>query len=132
MSRVFPFVSVDGAKEAIILYKEAFDASIVGEITTYEEFFPEDPDKDKIAHATLSIDGSPFFIGDAKDQPDKEQVRITVNVELSTIEKVQHSFDVLQQDARQVYYEPCDVGWSALGYSLRDQFGVLWMVYYRT
>ncbi|QMS85303.1 VOC family protein [Candidatus Xianfuyuplasma coldseepsis] len=131
MSRVFPFISVDGAKDAIELYKQAFNAEVVGEITTYEEFFPDHPDKDNIAHAALSIGGSPLFIGDAKDQPYKDQVRVTVNVELPTIESVQKSFSVLQKEAREVFYEPCDVGWSELGYSLRDQYGILWMVYYR-
>lgn len=132
MNRVFPFLSVDGAKAAIELYKQAFDARIVGDITTYEEFYPDDPDKNHIAHATLQIEGSPLFIGDAKDQPYKEQVRITVNVELSTKEKVQHSFNVLSKEAFHVYYEPCHVGWSDLGYSLRDKFGILWMVYERS
>lgn len=131
MSRVFPFVSVDGAKDAIELYKNAFDAKIVGEITTYGEWAPEMADKDMIAHAALDIDGSPMFIGDAVDQPYKEQSRVTVNIEIPTLEKVKSSFAVLKKDAMKIFYEPKNVGWSELGYCVRDKYGIIWMAYYR-
>lgn len=132
MNRVIPFLSVDGAKEAIQLYERAFDAKVVGDSTTYDAFFPDHPDKDKIAQVTLSIEQSPLFLCDAKDQPYKEQDRITISIEHATIEQVQTSFDVLQETAKEVFYPPTNLGWSDLGYSLRDEFGILWMVYVRT
>ena len=131
MSRVFPFISVDGAMQAIELYKKAFKAKIVGEITTYGEWAPEMADKDKIAHAALSIFESPIFIGDAIDQPYKEQGRVTVNVEVPSLEEVRSSFEELKKDAMKIFYEPRDVGWSELGYCVRDKYGIIWMAYYR-
>ncbi len=70
MSRLFPFVSVDGAKDAIELYKKAFDAKVIGEMSTYGEFPNMEAYKDLIAHATLHIFDSPMYIQDAVDQPD--------------------------------------------------------------
>jgi uncharacterized glyoxalase superfamily protein PhnB len=131
MSRVFPFISVDGARDAIELYKQAFQATLLGDITTYGEFFPEEEGNENIAHAAILIEGSPMFINDAKDQPYKEQSRVTVNVELPSVEKVEHSFQELAKTAKEVFYPPQDVGWSESGYSLRDAFGIVWMVYYR-
>lgn len=131
MNRVFPFVGVDGAKEAIELYKEAFHAEVVGKITTYGDFAPAKADPELIAHCALKIFGSPLFIGDAVDQPYKEQSRVNVTVEIPTLDMVKSSFEVLQEEASNVFYKPRDVGWSELGYCVRDKYGIIWMAYYR-
>ena len=129
MSRVFPFISVDNARKAIDVYKQAFVTEEIGMPTYYKEFYDDPSIANKIAHMTLSIEGSPLFINDAHEQPDIEQSRFTVNVEVESKDKVDKAFRVLKKDAKHVYYEPTDLGWSDLGFSLKDQFGVIWMVY---
>lgn len=129
MSRVFPFISVDDAKNAIRLYKQAFDVIEVGDPTYYSEFYSDPTIANKIAHMALSIEGSPLFINDAHEQPDVEQSRFTVNVEVDSKDKLYKSFHALKENAKHIYYEPTNVGWSDLGFSLKDQFGVIWMVY---
>ncbi len=42
----------------------------------------------------LSIEGSPLFINDAHEQPDAEQSRFTVNVELDSKDKVKKAFRI--------------------------------------
>lgn len=131
MNRVFPFISVDNAADAIELYKRAFGAKEIGDRTFYREFYDDPTIKNKIAHVTLSIEDSPLFINDAYEQPNTDQSRFTVNVELSTNDKVVHAFHVLRETAQTIFYEPMNLGWSELGFSLKDAFGVLWMVYVR-
>lgn len=77
----------------------------------------------------LSIEGSPLFINDAHEQPESEQSRFTVNVEVDSKDKVNKAYRVLKENAIHIYYEPTDLGWSDFGFSLKDQFGVIWMVY---
>jgi uncharacterized glyoxalase superfamily protein PhnB len=129
MSRVFPFISVDDAQSAITIYKQAFKVEEIGSPTYYSEFYDDPSIANKIAHMALSIEGSPLFINDAHEQPDAEQSRFTVNVEVDSKDKVKKAFRVLKEVAKHIYYEPTDLGWSDLGFSLKDQFGVIWMVY---
>lgn len=129
MSRVFPFISLDDAQSAISLYKQAFIVEEIGSPTYYSEFYDDPSIANKITHMALSIEGSPLFINDAHEQPDNEQSRFTVNVEVESKDKVDKAFRVLKKDAKNIYYEPTDLGWSDLGFSLKDQFGVIWMVY---
>ena len=129
MSRVFPFISVDDAQAAISLYKQAFTVKEIGTPTYYSEFYDDPSIANKIAHMALSIEGSPLFINDAHEQPESDQSRFTVNVEVDSKDKVNKAFHTLKEDAKYIYYEPTDLGWSDLGFSLKDQFGVIWMVY---
>jgi len=129
MSRVFPFISVDDSQSAISLYKRAFIVEEIGSPTYYSEFYDDPLIANKIAHMALSFEGSPLFINDAHEQPDVEQSRFTVNVEVESKDKVKKAFHALKEDAKHIYYEPTDLGWSDLGFSLKDQFGVIWMVY---
>lgn len=131
MNRIFPFISVDDAASAIDLYKEAFHASLIGEITYFSTFEPEASYKDKIAHAALKVEQSQFFIGDAVDQPYVGDTRFTVNVELPSKDKVIHAFNVLEKDAKEVFGGLEEQAWSELGFTLRDAFGVIWLVYFR-
>lgn len=130
MSKIFPFISVDNARKAIMLYKHAFHARDVGEITLYKDMIENSYD-DGIAHAALAIDDAMLFINDARDQPDVDQLRFTINVELQSQEKIMHAYDVLKHDAKNIYYQPMALGWSDLGFSLKDQFGVIWLIYLR-
>lgn len=129
MSRVFPFISVNNAREAIELYKQAFHLEEIGKPTFYSEFYKEPSIANKIAHMALSIEGCPLFINDAHEQPDSDQSRFTINVEVSTVDKVYQAFNALKESATNIYYEPTKLGWSDIGFSLKDQFGVIWMVY---
>jgi uncharacterized glyoxalase superfamily protein PhnB len=129
MSRVFPFISVDDARKAIEIYKQAFTTEEIGMPTYYKEFYDDPSIANKIAHMALSIEGSPLFINDAHEQPDSEQTRFTVNVEVASIDKVYKAFDALKKNAKNIFYKPTNLGWSDLGFSLKDQFGVIWMVY---
>ena len=72
-----------------------------------------------------------MFIADAIDEREDQQERFTVNIELSSKEAVLQAFEVLKENAIKLYYQPQDVGWSELGFSLKDQFIVLFLVYYR-
>lgn len=131
MNRVFPFILVDNAKEAIEVYMDAFQATLLGE-TTYHRDFDEHTDyPDKIAHAAIQIESSPLFIADAIKEKENGQERFTINIELSTKDAVLKAFDVLKKEATTIYYAPQDVGWSDLGFSLKDQFKVIFLVYYR-
>lgn len=129
MSRLFPFISVDGAQTAIELYKQAFNVEEIGKPTFYTEFFDDPTIANKIAHMAISIEGSPLFINDAHEQPDSDQSRFTINVEVSSRDKVHKAFNKLKETSKHIYYEPKKLDWSDVGFSLKDQFGVIWMVY---
>ena len=77
MNRVFPYLFVNNANEAIKLYKKAFNAILIGDITYLES---NDEANKKISHATLSIEKSQFFIGEADFIDYDKNSRITVNV----------------------------------------------------
>lgn len=128
MNRVFPYLFVTNADEAIKLYKKAFDAILIGDITYIES---NEVANKKISHATLSIDKSQFFIGEADLIDYDKNSRITVNVELSSESKVKQAFEVLETKAKKIFYKPQHLPWSSLGFSLRCQFEIDWMIYYR-
>ena len=128
MNRVFPYLFVNNANDAIKLYEKAFDASLIGDITYIES---NDNANKKISHATLSIEKSQFFIGEADLIEYDKNSRITVNVELSSESKVKKAFEVLEKTAKKIYYKPQYLPWSSLGFSLRCQFEIDWMIYYR-
>jgi uncharacterized glyoxalase superfamily protein PhnB len=129
MTRVFPFIQVDDAMSALTFYGKAFGAKPVGDITYYKAFEPDSEYKDLIAHSALQFNEAMLFISDAIDQPRTNETRFTVNVELDNEDLIKNSFNVLSVNAEEIYYEPVNIGWSPLGYSLRDKFGVIWMVY---
>jgi len=128
MNRVFPYLFVNNSNEAIKLYKKAFDATLIGDITYLES---NDEANQKISHATLAIEKSQFFIGEADLIDYDKNSRITVNVELSSESKVKQAFEVLEKKAKKIYYKPQHLPWSSLGFSLRCQFEIDWMIYYR-
>ena len=128
MNRVFPYLFVNNSNEAIKLYKKAFDATLIGDITYIES---NDIVNKKISHATLSIEKSQFFIGEADFIEHDKNSRITVNVELSTKYKVKRAYEVLEKKAKKIYYKLQHLPWSSLGFSLRCQFEIDWMIYYR-
>lgn len=128
MNRVFPYLFVNNANEAIKLYKKAFEAKLIGDITYLES---NDEVNKKISHATLAIEKSQFFIGEADLKDYDKNSRITVNVELSSESKVKQAFEVLEKKAKKIFYKPQYLPWSSLGFSLRCQFEIDWMIYYR-
>ena len=131
MNRIFPFILVEDAKEAIDFYIKAFNAKLLGDITYYKEWDDQAQYPDKIVHAALRIEDSQMFIADAINEREDQQERFTVNIELSSKEAVLQAFEVLKENAIKLYYQPQDVGWSELGFSLKDQFKVLFLIYYR-
>ena len=131
MNRIFPFILVEDAKKAIEVYINAFHAALLGDITYYKEWDDQAPYPDKIVHAALRIEDSQMFIADAINEREDQQERFTVNIELSSKEAVLQAFEVLKENAIKLYYQPQDVGWSELGFSLKDQFNVLFLIYYR-
>tara|TARA_B100001939_G_scaffold324912_1_gene317262 strand:- start:3041 stop:3430 length:390 start_codon:yes stop_codon:yes gene_type:complete len=128
MNRVFPYLFVNNANNAIKLYKKAFDAILIGDVTYLES---NGEANKKISHATLAIEKSQFFIGEADLIDYDKNSRITVNVELSSESKVKQAFEVLEKKAKKIYYKPQHLPWSSVGFSLRCQFEIDWMIYYR-
>ena len=128
MNRVFPYLFVNNANDAIKIYKKAFNAILIGDVTYLES---NDEVNKKISHATLAIEKSQFFIGEADLIDYDKNSRITVNVELSSESKVKQAFEVLETKAKKIFYKPQHLPWSSLGFSLRCQFEIDWMVYYR-
>jgi uncharacterized glyoxalase superfamily protein PhnB len=131
MNRIFPFILVEDAKEAIEFYRKALNATLLGEITYYKEWDIKAQYPDKIVHAALRIEDSQMFIADAINELEDQQERFTVNIELPSKEAVLHAFEVLKEEAVKIYYPPQDVGWSDLGFSLKDKFKVIFLIYYR-
>lgn len=126
MQSIIPFIFVDNASEAIKLYEKAFHARVYG--MSYLHEYEDVEDKTLIAQSTLIIYGDHLFIGDAYEQPNPISERSTIVIQVPTVEDVNRSFNVLKEGGH-VYYEPAKLPWSDLGYSLKDSFGVVWMIY---
>ena len=126
MQSIIPFIFVDKASEAIKLYEKAFHATLYD--ISYLHEYEEVEDTSLIAQSTLIIYGNHLFIGDAFQQPDPISDRSTIVIQVPSIDDVTHSFNILKEQG-QVYYAPVELPWSKLGYSLKDAFGVVWMIY---
>ncbi len=131
MNRVFPMILVENATKAMEAYQTAFHARLIGDITYFEDMDSTTKYPGKIAHATMAIEQSQFFIGDLGEEESQPSGRITVNIELPTITAVRQAFEVLKHHAKYINYEPTPVSWSDLCFALIDEFEVPFMVYYR-
>jgi PhnB protein len=127
-----PYLNFNGnTKEAIMFYKEAFDAGEI-EIMYFkdmpedENFSITDENKDLIMHAEMKIKDTWFMFSDVP--PDKE-VKFGDNLTLmyasADLDEIKNAYNKLKEDGK-VQMELQETFWSkAYGY-LVDKFGVGW------
>ena len=132
MSKLIPFITVEGALDAIEFYKDVFDAKLLGEITWLENVPGMDKPEFKglVGHSTLQIQDSVIFIHDElKEFPLASGDRIQMVLDLDTEDRLRTAFDKLKAEGK-VVQELHEVFWGALFGSVKDKFGITWQLYY--
>lgn len=129
---IIPFVSVKGALSAFELYKEVFNAELVGETTMLQSIkgFEGKEYEGKVGHMTVRIGDSKFFMNDFLE---KNLVKMGENIQfvldLKNEEFLRRSFAILSREGK-VVQELHEVFWGALFGAVKDKFGVVWQIYY--
>lgn len=121
MSRVIPFIYVKYAEEAIATYIKAFHAHLDKPLVTYEH-------SHKIQHASLVMFGDHIFIADTQDNIEQHMF---LTIECPHQEDVVRAFEILKEDAdihMPIIFESDP---STYAFSLKDKFGVSFLVYQR-
>lgn len=130
MGELITFVTVDNCLEAIAFYKEVFHAELVGEITMLENIPGMEKYKGKVGHATLKIGSNRIFINDALvDYPLVQGERIQLVLDMDTEENLKMAYEKLVNSGK-VVTKLQEVHWGALFGSVKDQYGVIWQIYF--
>jgi len=112
-------LNLDGAAQAIELYKKAFGAKEISRM--------ESPDKSgKIIHACLQIGTSKLFIADVN--PEMGCAEPSVSSFYLYMEDVDSAFKQAKQAGLEEKYPVTDMFWGDRTGSLKDQFGVMWTI----
>ncbi|GLZ50092.1 glyoxalase [Actinomycetospora sp. NBRC 106375] len=115
---VIPHVMVDGAREAMAFYRQAFGA---------EELFTIDAPDGSVVHAEMSIGSSVFMLGDADAPfapPGPPGSTVGLHVYVPDVD------DLASRAAdagAEVLQEPTDMFYGDRSVMLRDPFGHLWV-----
>ncbi len=112
-------LNLDGAAQAIELYKKAFGAKEISRM--------ESPDKSgKIIHACLQIGTSKLFIADVN--PEMGCAEPSVSSFYLYMEDVDSAFKQAKQAGLEEKYPVTDMFWGDRTGSLKDKFGVMWTI----
>ncbi len=126
-----PYLNFNGnTKEAMMLYKEAFDAGepdimLYKDIPPSEEYPITDETKDLVMHAEMKIKDTWFMFSDAPGMESNFGNSLTLLYSSKDLDEMKKAFKVLREGGR-VKMELQKTFWSkSYGY-LVDKFGVGW------
>ncbi len=129
-----PYLYFNGeATEAVALYEKAFGRKAI--VAKFKDAGKYDPSfvipkgmDDCVMHANINIGGSAIMLCDT---PEKNSAgdRVQLMVSLESAEAVEKVFDALKEGGT-VTEEPQKVFWSERFASVRDKFGVNWLLSY--
>jgi uncharacterized glyoxalase superfamily protein PhnB len=110
-----PTLMVNGAAQAIDLYKKAFGAT--------EIYRMESPNKDKIMHACILIGNSHLFLSDTDPLMCPQASVSTFYVYLDDVDA---AFTQATETGLEGLFTPQDMFWGDRMGSVRDSFGITW------
>lgn len=113
---VTPTLIVNGAAEAIELYKEAFGAK--------ELYRMESANKEKIMHANIMIGNSNVFIADV--DPSMCASQPSVSTFYVYLDDVDNALDQAKQAGLEALFPATDMFWGDRMGSVKDRFGMTW------
>jgi PhnB protein len=114
-STVIPYLTINGAAEALKLYQQAFGAKEVRRLNS--------PDGSKVAHACIEIGSSKLFISDVDPQRGGNASSSGFYVYM---EDVDNAFRQARKAGLEEVSPPQDMFWGDRTGSLRDKFGLQW------
>jgi PhnB protein len=114
-STLTPTLIVNGAAQAIELYKKAFDAE--------EVYRMECPESNKIMHACIEIGNSKVFLSDANPETGCNP---TVSSFYAYIDDVDVSFEQATEAGLQALSPVEDMFWGDRTGTVKDSFGITW------
>ena len=139
MAIVNTYLNFNGeTEEAFNFYKSVFRGEFMGEIMRFsdvpsEENMPPlaEEDKNRVMHVTLQLpDGNLLMGSDIFSEMSEKFVKgnnIYINVSPDTREEADRIFNALKEGG-EVEMEMQDMFWGDYFGSLKDKFGVLWML----
>lgn len=112
-------LNVEGAAQAIELYKKAFGAKEISRMTASDN-------SGKIIHACIQIGDSKLFIADV--MPEMGCAEPSVTSFYLYMEDVDSAFKQAKQAGLEEKYPVTDMFWGDRTGSLKDKFGVMWTI----
>lgn len=133
MKSIQPYLTFRGeCQQALDFYKGIFNAEIKN-VETYENKEIDIPGdyRKKYQHAELKGKGINIMAYDASpDTPINEGNQVSLSIDLESKEETDEIFEKLSQGG-QVREKLQETSWNAYYGSLRDKFGVNWMLNYQ-
>lgn len=116
--------------EALATYADAFGGKIL-EVSKYGDM-PPDPnfpvaeeDKDLVLNSRLKIEGAEIMCADSACVSSGDNMYVSISTQDEAL--VQRAWDMLKQDG-EIYMELAPSFFAKLHGSLRDRFGINWML----
>ena len=138
MKSINPYLNFAGnTEEAFTFYKKVFGGDFLGGIFRFKDT-PEaekmnDADKDKIMHVALAMGPSNMIM--ATDALESMGFKLTfgnnfyISIEADSKDEADNIFKELSEGAK-IEMQMADQFWGAYFGSLKDKFGVNWMISY--
>ena len=134
MVKITPNFNFNGkCKEAIQLYKEAFNAEIISLIrngdATWESSYGNlsDDEKEYIYHAEICIGDQRIMMCDNFSVPYQPSASLSLTVTLDTKEEVLHAFEIMEEGC-EIIYPIQSTAYSSCFVSFYDKFGFRWVI----
>jgi PhnB protein len=133
MEAINPYIGFNGkCLEAMNFYKECFGGELDLQLvdgSPMEQHWPQG--KGKIFHSSLTLDGKMLLMGSDMSGPQGQTVGDNIQLAIScTSEEEIHRFFAKLGEGGQVLAPVSEMFWNALFGSVRDQFGIGWMLNY--
>lgn len=129
MSQAIPYLMLHNAYEAIEFYKDVFKAKEINETLFLNQFTGNPNHKDKVAHATISIGETRFFIADIVDQECAFGDQVHFVLEMDSLDTLKSSFNELAKDGT-LLHELKEMHWCELTGFVKDKYGISWSLYF--
>lgn len=139
MATVNTYLNFNGeTEEAFNFYKSVFKGEFMGGIMRFSDVPPDEnmpplaeKDKNRVMHVTLQLPGGNLLMGsDIFSEMSEKFVKgnnIYINISPDTREEADRIFNALKEGG-DVEMEMQDMFWGDYFGSLKDKFGVLWML----
>lgn len=133
MDAINPYIGFNGkCREAMTFYRECFGGELDLQLvdgSPMEQYWPAG--KGKIFHSSLSLDGKMLLMGSDMNGPQGQTAgdNIQLAISCTSEEEINRFFQKLGEGG-QVLAPVSEMFWNALFGSVRDQFGINWMLNY--
>lgn len=129
MSEAIPYLMLHNALEAIEFYKTVFKAKEINETLFLDQFTGNSNHKEKVAHATILIGETRFFIADIVEQECLFGDQVHFVLEMDSLDILKTTFNKLAKEGT-VLHDLKEMHWCALSGFVKDKFGISWSLYF--